>query len=309
VRDIIIYQKQTVIINYSDKDIQYAEKLYDILQAVGFQPWMKSKSILVGQHIYTEMTKAIKNSRYFIALFSSTSVLERGYIQQELKFALNVLDEFPESEVFILPIRLDECEIPYEQLRDKQYADLFPNWQIGTETVLKSLGVEREKIKDVLEGGELERIRPANKQGIFVSYSHKDRRWLERLQVHLKPLIRDLDIVIWDDTKIKGGTKWKEEIKSAISNAKIVVLLISADFMASDFISTNELPPILANARNNGTIILPVILSTSWFSQDRNLSQFQAANRISKPLNLLPKAQQERDLYNISLEISSHFKE
>ena len=147
-----------------------------------------------------------------------------------------------------------------------------------------------------------------NKQGIFISYSHRDRRWLERLQVHLKPLIRDLDIVVWDDNQIKAGTKRKEEIKQAINNAKVAVLLISADFMASDFISSNELPRILANAKNNGTSIIPVILSASWFSEDKNLGQYQAANKTSRPLNQLSKAQQEKDLYHISLDISSHFK-
>jgi hypothetical protein len=115
---------------------------------------------------------------------------------------------------------------------------------------------------------------------------------LERLQVHLKPFIRDLDIVIWDDTHIKAGTKWKEEIKEAINNAKVVVLLISADFMASDFISSDELPPILVNAKINGTTIFPVILSASWFAEDKNLGQYQADNRTSRSLNQLSRAQQ-----------------
>ena len=132
-----------------------------------------------------------------------------------------------------------------------------------------------------------------NRQGIFISYSHRDRRWLERLQVHLKPLVRDFDIVIWDDTRIKAGTKWKEE-KEAINNAKVAVLLISADFMASDSISSNELPPILSNAKNKGTAIFPVILSASMFSEDENLGQYQDANKTSRPLNMLSRAQQEK---------------
>ena len=73
-------------------------------------------------------------------------------------------------------------------------------------------------------------------------------------------------------------------------NAKVAVLLVSADFMASDIISSNELPSILANAKDNGTIILPIILNASWFSENKNLSQYQAANDPAKPLNKLSKS-------------------
>ena len=98
------------------------------------------------------------------------------------------------------------------------------------------------------------------------------------------------------------------EIEEAINKAKVAVLLISADFMASNFISSKELPRILANAKNNGTTIFPVILSASWFSEDENLGQYQAANDPSKPLNLLSKARQEKALLDISRELSSHVK-
>jgi internalin A len=78
--------------------------------------------------------------------------------------------------------------------------------------------------------------------GIFISYSHKDQKWLEELQVHLKPLIREQDIDIWDDTRLKVGVRWREEIRGAIQRAKAAVLLISPNFMASDFIAQSELP-------------------------------------------------------------------
>ena len=79
-----------------------------------------------------------------------------------------------------------------------------------------------------------------NKNLIFVSYSHKDKKWLERLQIHLKPLEREGRISLWDDTLIATGSKWKQEIKKAIDKCKAAVLLISADFIASEFISKND---------------------------------------------------------------------
>ena len=55
-----------------------------------------------------------------------------------------------------------------------------------------------------------------NKHEIFISYSHKGRKWLERVQVHLRPLVREHNLILWDDTQIKAGTKWKEENIKAI---------------------------------------------------------------------------------------------
>ncbi|MCD4811283.1 toll/interleukin-1 receptor domain-containing protein [bacterium] len=98
-------------------------------------------------------------------------------------------------------------------------------------------------------------------KNIFISYSRKDLKWLERLQIHLKPIERKGIINRWDDTMIKVGSKWREEIKTAIINADAAILLVSADFLASDFIVNNELPPLLKLAQMKGIKILPFIVS------------------------------------------------
>lgn len=121
---------------------------------------------------------------------------------------------------------------------------------------------------------------------VFISYSHKDKKHLERLQVALAPYVHAKLLEVWDDTHIQPGDKWKEEIEQAITSATVAVFLVSADFFASKFIATSELPPLLEAARSRGTRILPVIVGTSAFS-DLELGQLQAVNPSSKPLKQL----------------------
>lgn len=140
---------------------------------------------------------------------------------------------------------------------------------------------------------------------VFISYSHQDAEWLKRLRVHLKPLEREHRIEIWDDTRIKPGSRWKEEIEQALATTKVAVLLVSADFLASDFIAADELPPLLSAAEKEGAIVLPVILSPSRFSRTTSLSQFQAVNDPSKPLIGMAKSKQEAILVKVTEDIET----
>lgn len=128
---------------------------------------------------------------------------------------------------------------------------------------------------------------------VFVSYSHADRAWLDRLRIHLKPLVREGTVEIFEDGLIKPGQRWKEEIEAALSEALVAVLLVSADFLASDFVANDELPPLLEAAEEDGVVVLPVILAPSRFSRTPSLSQFQAVNNPKKPLQLLDEGARE----------------
>jgi TIR domain/CAP12/Pycsar effector protein, TIR domain len=127
---------------------------------------------------------------------------------------------------------------------------------------------------------------------VFISYSHKDQEYLDQLQDHLKPLIRDKRVDIWDDTMIQTGSRWREEIRDAISRAKAAVLLVSPSFFASDFIAESELPPILEAAASDGMTVMSVIVRPSRYERDQ-LSQFQAINHVSQPLSDMPTGKRD----------------
>lgn len=129
---------------------------------------------------------------------------------------------------------------------------------------------------------------------VFVSYSHLDKEYLSDIQRHFKPFLNQVDF--WDDTKIQPGQKWKKEIAKAIDETKVAILLISTDFLGSDFISTDELPPLLRAAEENGAVILTVILKPCLFEEFDALNQYQAMNPPSRPVIKMDESEKE-DLY------------
>ena len=148
------------------------------------------------------------------------------------------------------------------------------------------------------------------KNKIFISYSHKDMDWLNKVQTNLKVLRHNNhDFDLWDDTRIKSGDKWKIEIENALKDSGIAILIISTDFLASDFIRSDELPTLLRNAKENGTRILPLIVRPCLFTRDKNLSEFQSVNPPNKPLSSLTESQAEQDLVNLTSEVSELLSE
>ena len=89
------------------------------------------------------------------------------------------------------------------------------------------------------------------REKIFVSYSHKDKVWINRLRKQLGAGIYREAFEMWSDLDIESGANWKEQIQAAIASSRIALLLVSKHFLASDFIINDELPSILRLSETN----------------------------------------------------------
>ena len=128
-----------VFISYAREDKTMAQRLYDDLKKNGVEPWLDDENLLPGQNWKLEIGKAIKNCDYFLALLSSHSVSKRGYVQKELKKALDILGECPKSKIFIIPVRLDDCQPIDEELEELHWLDLFSSYDRGLAKILQVL--------------------------------------------------------------------------------------------------------------------------------------------------------------------------
>lgn len=124
----------------------------------------------------------------------------------------------------------------------------------------------------------------------------------------MRPFERLGQVEIWGDSRITAGDRWKLEIASAMNRAAIAVLLVSADFLASDFVAENELPRLLEVAQQEGVRIVPVILKPCAFSDIPSLSQFQCLNDPRRPLVTLSESDREQTWYELTTTVRHHLQ-
>jgi adenylate cyclase len=133
------------------------------------------------------------------------------------------------------------------------------------------------------------------REGVFISYSHEDKVWLGKLQTHLRPYVRRGGISVWDDTQIEPGMDWKQELGRALGRARVAVLLVSPQFLASDFVAQEEWPALLAAAKAEGLEVIWFVLSACSYAET-DIPTYQAALNPKQPLDGLTPAEQNQAL-------------
>ncbi len=138
---------------------------------------------------------------------------------------------------------------------------------------------------------------------VFISYSHLDEVWKERVLTHLKVLEKEGITTIWHDRDIPIGTDWWPQIQTRIHEARVVVMLITANFLTSDFIKEKEMPLIWQRRRNGEITVIPVLVEPCAWQSVTWLAEIQLLPKDGKPLSSFPKHKAETELAAITQQI------
>ena len=128
-----------VFIAYAAEDLPTARRLSEALQAAGCSPWLDKEKLLAGQNWPRAIERAIEVSDVFVACFSQRSAAKRGMFQQELRHALECAHRRPLDDSFVVPVRLEACEVPSSIASHLQYVDLFPDWNKGIRRLAQAI--------------------------------------------------------------------------------------------------------------------------------------------------------------------------
>jgi excisionase family DNA binding protein len=113
-----------VFLCHSSGDKTEVRKLYRRLVEDGADPWLDEAKLLPGQDWHYEIARAVRSSNVVIVCLSHSAITKEGFVQKEIRYALDAADEKPEGTIFVIPLRLEECEVP-DRLRRWQWVDLF----------------------------------------------------------------------------------------------------------------------------------------------------------------------------------------
>jgi len=123
-RDKVEERPLQVFLSYAKEDKRVIRELYNLLTGINVSVWFDEEKLLPGQKWRDEISRAIRSSDAFLPCLSKVAVSKVGFINREFKEAMEIADEQPEGKIFIIPIRLQETEVP-ERFREIQWVNYY----------------------------------------------------------------------------------------------------------------------------------------------------------------------------------------
>jgi hypothetical protein len=135
-----------VFLCHASADKPQVRELYHYLRKRGIKPWLDEEDLIGGQDFQVEIPKAIATSDALIVCLTKNSIDKEGYVQKEIRFALDRALEMPEGRIYLIPVRFEECEVPFGLSRF-QWVNLFE--QNGLSRLMKSLRTRASQLERV----------------------------------------------------------------------------------------------------------------------------------------------------------------
>lgn len=132
-----------IFLSYSSGDRPQVEKLYQYLTALGADTWYDQEKLLPGQDWNYEIRKGLDEANVILVCLSKKSIDKEGYVQKEIRLALDLALNMPEGRIFLIPARLEECNLP-RSLSSYQWVDLFS--ENGMNKLIKSLNIRAGQV-------------------------------------------------------------------------------------------------------------------------------------------------------------------
>jgi serine/threonine protein kinase len=136
-----------VFLCHSSSDKPAVENFYNMLVDDGVDAWLDKKNLMPGQDWQFEIQKAVRDSDVVIVFLSSSSVTKEGFVQKEIRIALDTADEKPDGTIFVIPAKLENCKVP-NRLAKFQWVDLFE--KDGYERLFKALQMRASSLNIVI---------------------------------------------------------------------------------------------------------------------------------------------------------------
>lgn len=157
-----------VFLCHASGDKPAVRKLYDLLVKDGIDAWLDERKLIPGQQWQIEIPKAVKYSDVVIVCLSSQSVTKEGFVQKEIRLALDAADEKPDDTIFIIPARLENCEVP-ERIKKFHWVDLFSDG--GNERLLQALQIRAGNLGIEVGGTPLVQAKDVSRNIIQTFYN------------------------------------------------------------------------------------------------------------------------------------------
>ncbi len=294
-----------VFISYSHADEAWKDRLVKHLKVLEQEDCLDlwdDQRIGAGGDWYREIQEAIKAARVAILLVSADFLISKFIRSEEVP---PLLERREKDGLRIFPVLIKPCNwkqvkwLASFQLRPKDGRDISGGNEYQIETDMVAIA---EEVAAIIVSPQ---VVSESTQKIFISYSHNDEKWKDLLVKNLKALQYGDILYLWDDSRIEAGKDWYQEIQGAINSASVAILLISADFLASDFIRSEDVHRLIERRKNEGVNIFPIIIKPCPWKAIRWLSQMQVRPKDGRAISTGNENQIDEDLTTIAVEVAT----